>query len=137
MALNLPTYYLDSAEVTARSAEVPDADFAGGMNKGASNAPGVGVNTGDYDPKVSDWPRPAVQPTTVQDSNKIGGVATGLNVVDATFGDTALCAFVEALTGAIAPDGIIENNVAGFAMINRTGKTIPQNSWAWGVANNP
>ena len=38
------TYYQDPTATTAREAEVTAADFSGGMNKGGSNAPGVGIN---------------------------------------------------------------------------------------------
>ena len=38
------TAFVDDAAVTAREAEVPDANFDNGMNVGGSNAPGIGVN---------------------------------------------------------------------------------------------
>lgn len=44
MAQNVPTSFQDASAVSARSAEAPNADFAGGMNNGASNACGVGIN---------------------------------------------------------------------------------------------
>ena len=133
MATNLATYYIDSTARTPRESETPNADWTGGMNDGASNAPGVGVNTGDYDPKEQDWPRPVTE--VLGESQIIGGTASGLFAIDATFGSNALVAFVQA-TADVAPDAVI-SNVAGFDMVNRTGKTIPNGSWAWGVANNP
>ncbi len=51
---NLPTYGRNETSVTAREAEVTAADFDGGMNLGASNAPGIGIGTGKPDPKVED-----------------------------------------------------------------------------------
>ena len=39
-----PTVFIDDAAVAARSAEVPAASFANGMNLGGSNAAGVGIN---------------------------------------------------------------------------------------------
>ena len=134
MAVNLVTYFVDSTEVAARSAEVPDADFTGGMNRGGSCAPGLGINTGDYDPKEQDWNPPGGVPAEVRESQQIGGALSGILVLDpATVGDDELTQFVTALA-PIAPDDIIET-VAGFAMRNRTGKTIPSGSSAWGVAD--
>jgi hypothetical protein len=52
---NLPTYGRNEAAITARSAQTPNADFSGGMNLGASSAPGVGIATVVVNPKLSDW----------------------------------------------------------------------------------
>lgn len=134
MALNLVSYFIDSGERTIRTAEVPDADWTGGMNDGGSCAPGIGINTGDYDPKTSDWKPFDVIPTQVAESQQIGLTQSGIFILDPqTAGDDELTQFVTA-TGDVAPDGIIET-VAGFAMVNRTGKTIPTGSSAWGVAD--
>lgn len=134
MGLNLVSYFIDGTERTARAIEVPDADFTGGMNDGGSCAPGVGINTGDYDPKTSDWQPPAVVPTEVAESQQIGGALSGIFVLDpATAGDDELTQFVTA-TGDVAPDGIVET-VAGFAMRNRTGKTVPTGASVWAVAD--
>lgn len=133
MGTNLATYYIDSTARTPREAQVPDADWTGGMNTGASNAPGVGINTGSYNPKESDWPRPAVE--VIQDSQIIGGDPSGVFAVDATFGDTALVAFVQA-TAPVLANGVIAV-VDGFDIINRTGATVPEDAWLWGVADNP
>lgn len=51
------TFFLDPTTVTAREAEVPNADFAGGCNRGGSNAPGVGINIGGGD-VTNDWTIP-------------------------------------------------------------------------------
>jgi len=42
--MTTPTRFIDATTVAARAAEVPDADFDTGMNSGASNAPGIGIN---------------------------------------------------------------------------------------------
>ena len=42
-----PVFFVDDAAVTARSAEVPDADWAGGNNVAASCAHGLGINYGE------------------------------------------------------------------------------------------
>ena len=138
MATNLVTYYVDSTARTARESEVSLADFDGGMNDSASNAPGIGVNTGGYDPKPSDWSQTAVVDERMQDSQIFGEAASGLNCIDATFGATALVGF--SVTAApVAADAAIDLDVdgTGFAIVNRTGVTIPTGVWAWGPANNP
>lgn len=133
MAVNQTTYFIDSAEIATRSAEVPLADFDGGLNKGGSCSGGIGINTGNPNPKESDWPRPAI--SVIEDSQYIGGAESGIFTEDATFGDTALVSFVKA-AGAVAPDAIIAN-VSGFDFVNRTGQNLVADDWAWGVANNP
>jgi hypothetical protein len=136
MAKNLPTYFVDSTLVTAREAELPSADFTGGMNKGASNAPGTGVNTGDYSPKDSDWP----EAEQVLDSQAIGQAQSGVFCEDATFGDTALVGFAPPDPDAdVDPDDPINIDVdgSGFANVNRTGKVVPAGAWTWGAINNP
>ncbi len=123
---NLAIYNLNGTLVTARAAEVPAADFAGGMNKGGSCAPGIGINTGNYDPKASDWPR--IADTAAHDSQHIGQTASALQAVQgADINDTV--AFVQTIA-AIAPDAVL--NIATGA-VNKTGKTVPSGSWAWGV----
>ena len=117
---NLPTFY----KAPDRSAEVTGADWAGGLNTGGSCAPGVGINTGDYDPKVSDWSQDA---RDAQESELIGGTQKGpITAVQGADVNDQL-SFVQA-TGDTAPDAEI---VAG--VVNRTGKTIPNGSWAWGT----
>ena len=39
-----PTFFIDDAANTARSAEVPNATFNSGMGSGGSNSPGIGIN---------------------------------------------------------------------------------------------
>lgn len=137
MSTNLVTYYVDRTARTAREAEVALASFDDGMNDAASNAPGIGVNTGNYGPSVSSWAQDATD-ERMQDSQIFGEVASGLNCIDATFGATALVGFAPT-TGAVAPDGNIDIDVdgTGFAIVNRTGVTIPSGEWCWGPANNP
>ena len=136
MAANQPTYFIDSTLVTARKIEVPAADFDDGMNKGGSNAPGVGVNTGDYSPKDEDWP----EIEQILDSQIIVGTPSGVFTIDGTFGDTALVGFAPPDPVAVVlADAKINFDVdgSGFETFNRTGKTIPATAWTWGVANNP
>jgi len=42
-----PTFYIEDATVAIRAVEVPDADFANGMNLAGSCAPGIGIGVGD------------------------------------------------------------------------------------------
>lgn len=134
MATNLTTYYVDSTARTARESEVPNADFDNGMNDAASNAPGVGINTGNYDPKPSDWWRTE----QLMESQIFGEDASGINAIDATFGPSALVGF-SMTTAPVAPGGDIDTDVdgSGFAIVNRTGATIPTDTWCFGPANNP
>jgi hypothetical protein len=124
MGTNLPTYNLDASLV--RSGEVTAADWSGGMNKGGSNAPGVGINTGNYDPKASDWPR--IEDTAAHESQHIGQTADDLNVVqDADVNDEV--AFVQA-DASTAADGVLD---VATGAVNKTGATVPEDAWCWGV----
>lgn len=116
---NLKTFFLG----TIRDSEVAAADWAGGVNYGASNAPGIGINTGDFNPKESDWFRLAINPANGQ---SIGVDAAPITVEQGVDLNDQV-AFVEA-TGAVAPDADI---VAGVA--NKTGKTLALGDWAWGL----
>jgi hypothetical protein len=138
MAQNLPTYFIDSTLRAARAAEYAVAGvFDGGMNLGGSCAPGIGINTGDYDPKASDWPRIDMSSAgldAVKDSQQIGEALGAIFCLDpATVGDDEVVAF-GLTTGAVAPDAIAFTS-AGFSMRNRTGKTVPDASWLWAVGD--
>lgn len=130
--LNEVTYFIDSGLRTTREAEAPDADWDGGVNFGASCAPALGVNTGNYNPDPSNW---AYQDERIQDSNTIGGTASGVNVQDPILGDGSLAVWTEA-TAPVAPDAQI-STVSGFPVYNRTGATVPTGAWLWGVGDNP
>lgn len=136
---NLPTFLLNATTVIARAIEVPDADFAGGMNRGGSNAPGVGINTSDIDPKLDNWSlldqfSAARNP---QDSQHLGGDGTTVGSPtanspinadqDPDFNDTL--AFVVADTQA-APD--VEFDTVSGA-VNQTNFTIEIGDRAWGT----
>lgn len=138
MAQNLPTYFIDSTLRAARAAEYAVAGvFDGGGNLAASCAPGIGINTGDYDPKASDWARIDMSSAgldIVQDSQQIGEAQSGVFCLDpATVGDDEVLAF-GLTTAEVAPDAIAFT-AAGFAMRNRTGQTVPDASWLWAVGD--
>ena len=123
---NYVTFFQDSVITAARAAEVPNADFVdtdgNGCNRAASNSPAIGVNTGDYDPKVSDWPR--------ADGFAIGqniGTDNGVHNRVKTIPDgNDHARFIQAVAD-VAPDGQFGVTDA----FNRTGKTVPNGSWAW------
>ena len=120
-ATNLPTFY---QAPLAQRATVVGADFDGGMNRGGSNAPGIGINTGNYSPKVEDW---SEDQRLLQESQNIGQAAEDINVNnDPDFNNEV--SFVEA-DGDIAADAVID---AGTGAVNRTGGVIPTGAWAWG-----
>jgi hypothetical protein len=132
-APNLPTFCLDVAKT--RPSEVTGASWSDGMNRVGSNAPGIGVNTGEYDPKASDWAR--VADTAAHESAHLGGDLTGdigggidvpmNSAEDPDFNNTL--AFVQT-AGVIAPDAVLDVTTGA---VNRTGLTVPSGSWAWGV----
>jgi hypothetical protein len=135
MATNLPTIFQDSAARAIRESETPLASFTDGLNPGASNAGGIGINTGGYDPKDSDW---APMDPRIEVGQYIGGTQSGLNAPTDAFGPNTLVAWSQA-TSNVSPDGVIDSDVggSGFASVNRTGTTIAAGEWAWGVAENP
>lgn len=137
MSTNLTTYYVDSTARGLRELDVPLADFDEGMNDAASNAPGIGVNTGNHSPSTSSWAQDSTD-ERMQDSQIFGEDASGLNCIDGTFGATALVGFSVA-AAPIADGDPIDADVdgSGFAIVNRTGVTIPTGAWCWGPANNP
>lgn len=132
MATNQVTYYLDPTLVAARSAEVPLADFTGGLNRGGSCAVGIGINTGNPNPSEQDWPRPAT--SEIQTSQHIGVDPTNIFTIDETFAeDEAVVSFVEA-AGTVVADATIAT-VSGTDIVNRTGQTLSAGDWAWGVGD--
>ncbi len=139
MATNLPTYLLNANSVSARSAQVPNADFSGGMNKGGSNAPGIGINTGNIDPKLDNWSvlDQAGDIRNPQDSQHIGGdgltdggqAKSAINVIQGADVNDSV-SFIVAVVQAAPGAGF---GVAGADPINRTGATIEIGDRAWGT----
>ncbi len=72
-----PSYFLNDSAVISRTAETPDADWAGGCNVSGSNAHGVGINylggavVGE--PQQFTLLSQFEQPRTPQVSQSIGG----------------------------------------------------------------
>ena len=71
---NLNLYGRNEAAIVARAAQVPLADYDGGCNLGASNAPGIGIGGGP-NPKLDDWTSNDQhgQGRVPQDTQHIGG----------------------------------------------------------------
>ena len=172
MAQNLPMFTNDAATVTSRNAEYPgdpldDGDGDGtsadpylGCNRAGSCAPGIGVNTGNIDPKLTDWSiedqHEAVR--IPQDSQHIGGDAfnpaanypssggsegltdeTPINAVVDPFGVSAIdfddtISYITALAQAAPGVGFGALNADP---INRTSVTIEIGDVAWGTNDVP
>ena len=134
-----------------RQAQVPDADWDDGMNHASCQA-GVGINTGDYDPKLSDWAESAFagndpipywglsqfvggidNDTGVDADTGVGaeGQTNQYRLFDPTNAENSGFTYAQALV-ATPPDAEIITNI-----INRTGKTIPSGSLAWGSLEIP
>jgi len=107
---------------SGQRATVSGADWDGGMNKGASNAPGVGINTGDFDPKASDW---SEVERLDYESGQFGLAKADLA---STSADAESLSFVQA-EAETAPDAEL---VADSDVFNLTGQTVPADSWVWG-----
>ncbi len=141
MAINLPTYELNAASVTIRDSELSIAgqDWAGGVNKGGSNAPGIGINTSTIDPKLTDWSvlDQAELARNPQNSQHIGGDGLGagdtttspLNAVQGSDVNDTLT-YIEALAQAAPGVGF---GAANADPINRTDVTIEIGDRAWGT----
>ena len=97
---SIPTYELNATVVTAREAETwplaaaGDPDFGiAGVNLGGSNAPGIGINTGDFNPTVDNWTTEDQHEDAriPQLSQHIGGIPTaaGADAAVPVAGDSA------------------------------------------------
>lgn len=152
MAKNFNTFCLNATAVAARDAEytgTPLTDDPGdgsysdpylGGNRAGSCAPGIGINTGNVDPKLEDWSildqhEAARSP---QDSQHIGGSGLGAGTVGLTT-ETPIATVVAAdvndtlsfsvADAAAAPDAAYDT-VTGA--INKTGKTVAIGDRIWG-----
>ncbi len=130
MSTNEVTYYVDTTARAARAAQVPNASFTNGMNNAAACAPGIGVTTGSYDPKTSDWKR--VVASAALQSQQIGETKRNLFVIDA-LGADCTTAFVS--KGTPTADGAVIVTIATKDYLNRTGAILPANSFTFGVAD--
>lgn len=124
---NLKTFYQGASGDRGSADVFGTTDWTGGANKAASCAPGIGINTGDYDPKISDWSRDV---RTAQKSQTISHTQAAITVDQgADINDNV--SFVQAVANT-APDAQFGTTGA----FNKTGKTVPNGSWAWGLVTN-
>ena len=119
---NYKTFYQGPSGQRGEASVFGTTDWDGGVNKGGSNAPGVGINTGDYSPKVSDWSQDERDP---QNSQAIGQ-AVGAIVTDPD-GVNDNASFV--VTIASTPN---DGQVGTSGVYNRTGVTLASGVWFWG-----
>lgn len=114
-APNLAVYYQAPA---GQRATVSGADWDGGVNKGASNAPGVGIGTGIVSPKVSDWSEDS---RLAEESGQFG-----LATDDLTVTGTDDVGFLESVA-----ETAVDAQVGTTGYYNKTGEVVPAGSWLW------
>lgn len=123
-APNKPQFFQAPA---GQRSTVAGADFIGGMNRGGSNAPGIGISTGVAGVKAENW---SDDERLIYESIAIGQVnAADINLYDPITPDNNNeVSYVQA-DGDIAVNAEIK---AGTGALNRTGAVIPNGTWAWG-----
>jgi hypothetical protein len=109
---------------SAQRATVSGADFDGGMNKGGSNAPAIGINTGDYSPKDTDW---SENQRLLYESRALGQAGDDITIYQDADTNNEV-SFVQA-DGDIAVDAELD---AGTGALNKTGAVVPTGAWCWG-----
>lgn len=119
---NLPTFF---QAPSGQRAPITAGQFSGGANQGGGNAPGLGIATGEYDPKTGDWDRTE---RLLYESQAIGQTGDDITVDEGADENDEVSFVLTA--GAIAPDAELK---VGTGAINKTGQTVPSGSWAWGV----
>lgn len=120
---NKATFYQD--QTLKRTGEVTGADWDGGCNKAGSCAGVMGLGTGDYSPKSSDW---SEDERLLYNSQHMGQTASDVNFTDNSSDHNNDASFVQA-DGNIAANGELKS---GTGALNRTGVTVPSGSWCWG-----
>lgn len=119
---NLPTYF---AAPSGQRSPATAGQFSGGGNRAASNAPGLGISTGTYGPKTSDW---SAHERLVYESQQIGQTADDITVDEGADVNDEVSFVLTA--GAIADGAELK---AGTGALNKTGVTVPTGTWCWGV----
>ena len=159
VGINLPTYQLNATSQAARNAEYTgtpftDTDGTGdydeykGCNRAGSNAPGIGINTGNieyldgYTERPEGWTLldQAGAGRTPQDSQHIGGDGLGagdatVNPINVVLDPNGTPDFNEeaefVVCNAIAATGVICDSVTGA--VNRALQTTAVGDVVWGV----
>jgi hypothetical protein len=128
---NLPTYYRDSAKRTERASQVTGASFTDGANNGGCAGPGIGIATGEANPKWNTLTSTPAGTPPIWGTSQYIGVTPGANgrieVIEAGPDINDQVALVQA-TGTVAIDGIIASGA-----VNKTGAALATGDWAWGV----
>jgi hypothetical protein len=136
MAINKPVFYRSVTEIEARAAEmgIGSDQFVTGCNRGVANG-AIGINTGDFDPKESDFPHITHFAGPVSYIGKLESAVAEFE--DNMYGitgeqlptlDTAVRVGFDIAASATAPDA----DYGSLPLTNYTGKTIPAGGWAWG-----
>lgn len=120
-APNIATFY---QAPSGQRATVAAADWAGGMNKGASNAPGIGINTGDHSPKTDDW---SEDERLLQESGQFG-----LATADIEAADGGGVGFLESVA-----ETAVDAQIGVTGYYNLTGAVVPAGAWLWATDVNP
>jgi hypothetical protein len=136
MAINKPVFYRSITEIEARAAEmgIGSGQFVTGCNRGVANG-AIGINTGDYDPKTSDFPRITNFAGPVSYIGKLESAVAefednmyGITGEQLPNHDPAVRVGFDTAASATAPDA----DYGSLPLTNYTGKTIPADGWAWG-----
>ena len=139
VAPNKPVFYRSSAEILARADElgVNTGQFVYGCNRGVASG-AIGINTGDYDPKIQDFDRdtPHYGISASYIGKKESAEAAfenrmvGLPNPDDQDVDIALSVGFAITTASTAP---LETYGSVIVLTNHTGQTLGTGHWAWGL----
>ena len=138
MATNKPVFYRSLAEIQRR---ITDSDiwngdsFVTGCNRGVANG-AIGINTGDYDPKETDFSRDAPRwATPASYIGKLDQAQTDMEdrmVGLTTTGDQSGSVALGVGFDTAASDTAADADYGTLPLTNYTGETIPAGGWAWG-----
>lgn len=136
-----------------RQAQVSGADWSGGMNT-ATNQCGIGVNSGGYSPKLSDWALSDFAGTNSAPYNALSQYLGNIDPAEAVDANTGVGA--EGVTNqqvlsdptVVANDGFRFIQATGSTangaelvalsnVFNRTGVTVPASAYVWGSLETP
>lgn len=136
MALNKPVFYRSVAEIERRATEMGlnSDQFVTGCNRGVANG-SIGVNTGDYDPKVSDYARITHFAGPVSYIGQLAQAEADIEINLSGITDEQLPSLNVAVrvgfdvaAANTAPDA----DYGTLPLTNYTGAEIPAGGWAWG-----
>jgi hypothetical protein len=136
MATNKPVFYRSVTEITNRAAELGLASdqFVTGCNRGVANG-AIGINTGDFDPKSTDFARITHFAGPVSYIGKLEEAVA--NFEDNMWGITGAQLPALETSTRVGFDVSTGITAAGadygtLPVTNYTGGDIPDGGWAWG-----